>query len=139
MHAEPSQRGYTLIEVLVAFAILAMTLAVLYRIFAAGLLNIGVSSEYLQAVLIAERQLEAAGAGESLQPGRREGIALGKYSWTQTIAAAAPAALVPGQQTRFAVFRVNVRVQWPGGRDMREIDLETLRIAAVEADTGRLR
>ncbi|HMB72394.1 MAG TPA: prepilin-type N-terminal cleavage/methylation domain-containing protein, partial [Gammaproteobacteria bacterium] len=83
--ASGSQYGYTLIEVLVAFAILAMTLTVLYRIFAAGLNNVGASSEYLQAVQIAEARLEATGVNEALQAGRIEGIELEKFRWTQSV------------------------------------------------------
>ena len=53
------QSGYTLIEVLVAFMILALALTVLMRIFSGGLRNVSVSSDYAVATLIAESRLAA--------------------------------------------------------------------------------
>jgi len=55
------QSGYTLIEVLVAFMILALALTVLLRIFSGGLRNVSVSSDYAIATLIAESRLAGAG------------------------------------------------------------------------------
>ena len=67
-------RGYTLVEVLVAFVILAMTLTVLLRIFSGGVRNIAVSADYARAVLIAESQLAAAGIDEPFHAGETGGI-----------------------------------------------------------------
>ena len=61
MRSERRSGGYTLIEVLVAFMIMAMALTVLLRIFSGGVRNIDVSSDYARAVLIAESQLAATG------------------------------------------------------------------------------
>ena len=46
MSYDHKQRGYSLIEVLVAFTILAMALTVLLKIFSAGLRNVDAASEY---------------------------------------------------------------------------------------------
>ena len=62
-------RGYTLVEVLVAFVILAMALSVLLRIFSGGVRNVGVSSDYAKAVLIAESRLATAGIEQRLPEG----------------------------------------------------------------------
>lgn len=138
-HAEGPQHGYTLVEVLVAFAILSMTLTVLYRIFASGVTNIGVSSEYLQAALIAEARLEATGLSESLVPGHLEGVELNRFKWTQEITEAPLPQADPARRAGFAIYRIRVAVEWPGGRDMRHIDLETLRVTETRESTGALR
>lgn len=52
-------RGMTLIEVLVAFVILGMVMAVIMRINATALRNHHVSKGYLQALRVAESRMEA--------------------------------------------------------------------------------
>ena len=83
MLARRRSRGYTLIEVLVAFVILAMALTVLLRIFSGGVRNVAVSSDYAKAVLIAESRLATAGIDDTLAPGETDGIENGRFRWTR--------------------------------------------------------
>lgn len=55
------QRGFSLLEVLVAFAILSLSLGVLLQVFATGLRNAGVTDDYTRATLYAESILTAIG------------------------------------------------------------------------------
>ena len=48
------QQGFSLIEILVAFMILAMSLTVIFRIFSSGTRNVALSEDYAQAVLVTE-------------------------------------------------------------------------------------
>jgi general secretion pathway protein I len=122
-------RGYTLIEVLVAFMILAMTLTVLLRIFSGGLRSIAVSADYAQAVLIAETQLASAGIGEPLAAGERSGDENGKFHWTRTIRDYAPFANATGP-TPVQAYHVAVAVEWPHANGTRRVDLATVQLAA---------
>ncbi len=64
MKSKTSRRlcqGMTLIEVLVAFVILGMVMAVIMRINATALRNHDVSKGYLAALQVAESRLESAG------------------------------------------------------------------------------
>lgn len=126
---EARSRGYTLIEVLVAFMILALTLTVLLRIFSGGLRNIAVSADYTQAVLIAETRLASAGIGEPLVPGESSGDENGKFHWTRTIRDYAPFAdaTVP---TPVQAYHVAVTVEWPHADGTRSVDLATVQLAA---------
>ena len=69
MNAKRHCHAYTLIEVLVAMMILALSLTVIFRIFGGGLNKIGIASDYARAVMVAESVLAAAGNTEILQPG----------------------------------------------------------------------
>ena len=123
------QRGYSLVEVLVAFVILAMALTVLFRLFAAGLRNSAVSKEYARAALVAESQLALA-AGDQLTESYSEGVEAGKYHWTRSIkpylAHTDYSSRIPG----IDALEINVSVEWPAGGTSRRIDLSTIRIAA---------
>ncbi|MCU7892232.1 MAG: prepilin-type N-terminal cleavage/methylation domain-containing protein, partial [Candidatus Thiodiazotropha sp. (ex Ustalcina ferruginea)] len=58
----PKSEGMTLIEVLVAFVILSMTMTVILRINSTTLRNHQVSARYLKAVQIAQSRLEQMAA-----------------------------------------------------------------------------
>ena len=135
MRSRGRQRGYTLIEVLVAFVILALSLTVLLRIFATGVRSVAVSADYAQAVLIAETRLASAGVDHPLTPGRHSGTELEKFRWTQTVSEYrpfAPAAPSARGGPAYAGYRVAVRVEWRNGTGSRSVDLATVRLARAE-------
>jgi general secretion pathway protein I len=72
-------RGFSLLEVLVAFAILALALTVLMQVFSTGLRNISVGEDYTRAVLLAESVLASVGVEQPLQEGERTGTFDEKY------------------------------------------------------------
>jgi len=134
----PLARGYTLIEVLVAFTILALALTVLFRIFSTGIGNVDVAAQYTQAVLVAEARLDALGLSEPLEPGRTEGVAADRFAWTRTITAVDLGLEAdPGGQVR--AYRVQVAVEWPATSGPRRIEFATVRLEQPSATIGGLR
>jgi len=122
------QSGYTLIEVLVAFMILALALTVLLRIFSGGLRNVSVSSDYATATLIAESRLAAAGIDVPLRPGETSGTEGERFAWTVSVQDYAP---WPGYRSAARgvdAFRVTVTVEWPHGDRTRAVGLSTVRL-----------
>jgi general secretion pathway protein I len=121
-------RGYTLVEVLVAFVILAMTLTVLLRIFSGGVRNIAVSADYARAVLIAESQLAAAGIDEPFYAGETSGIEDEDFEWTRSVTPYHPGVGYTSQVKDLKAWHVEVTVEWPRGDSFRSIDLSTVRL-----------
>ena len=64
------QRGFSLLEVLVAFAILALSLGVLMQIFSRAMNTTALSGSYSLAVALAEAKLNSVGADIPLEAGR---------------------------------------------------------------------
>ena len=131
--------GFTLLEVLVAFAILALVGTALFRLFSGGLANAAAADDYSRAVLVAESVLTEAASAQPLREGATQGTADGgQIEWTAQIAPYTPAGVNPdterGSDTMpIRLFRVSVDVAFPaptGGK-------RTLTLATSTLPPGR--
>src|ERR1700691_3322681 len=82
--AEP-QHGFTLIEVLVAFAIAAVLLVPLLRIFSGGLSGLARSERATRAALWADMVLTARGGETPLSEGVEAGDLPDGYHWQRPV------------------------------------------------------
>ena len=120
------QGGFTLIEVLVAFAILSLTIVVAVQGFAQGLRLLKLSGDHQRAILIADQR-----AREVIVPkeGREEGTD-GAFAWERiTRPVAAPDLEGPGRPARWHVYEISVQVAWgeQRGEQRRAVGVTTLR------------
>lgn len=126
------EAGFTILEVLAAFVLLAVTLAAILQVFSAGLRDAQLADEYARAVIIARSNLAAYTAAERLEEGMSSGNEQG-YAWTLSAAAydelqENPEARPPAEQNlRVRLLRVESKVQWQAadGRS-RDVRLATL-------------
>lgn len=119
-------RGFTLIEVLVAFTIMALVLGVMLQTFATGLRNLGAAQSYTDAALRARSKLAEISQIVPLEAGEHSGELDGGFEWRALVEPYEPAVPegVPGKP-RLAGQRVEVTVSWAGGR---AVTLVTLRL-----------
>jgi general secretion pathway protein I len=116
------QDGFTLIEVLIAFAILSLTVVVAVQGFAQGLRLLKLSGDHQRAILIADQK-----AREIVMPkeGRETGTE-GPYAWERIIKSVpAPELEAPGRPGKWHVYEVSVQVGWDESR--RTVGVTTLR------------
>ena len=126
-------RGFSLLEVLVAFIILALVLGVLMRIFSGALGNIGAAEQYSRAVAIAESKLAAMGVEAPLEEGESGGEADDGYAWQATVQRFdTGTSSVDDTVQGVGLYRVEVVVNWgDDARTPRRLRLVTLRTAAT--------
>jgi general secretion pathway protein I len=129
--------GYTLIEVLIAMMILALSLTVIFRIFSGGLRNIGIASDYSHAVMVAESVLAATGVTEALEPGETSGRLFDKYLWVRSVTPYQPNDEPASDDPPVSAYRVSVTVEWSVKGVTRSFDLSTLRLVSTRVVAGR--
>jgi general secretion pathway protein I len=121
-------RGFSLLEVLVAFAILALSLGVLYQIFSSAAQRATLLQEYNRAVLLGETKLARIGVEEALVAGSRTGEFDERYRWTSLVEPVPTARRKDPQRVAMRPYRVTVKVDW-GKRDQpRSVAFTTIRL-----------
>ncbi len=118
--------GFSLLEVLVAFTIAAVSLGILFQIYAKGTTSAIVGKEYAQAIVIAESKLAETGLSEGFDTGDRDGLENDKYHWLISIQN-----YEEEQPTDFVIpltlKEVSVTVSWQSRGKQRSITLNTLK------------
>jgi general secretion pathway protein I len=76
-----SERGFTLLEVLIAFAIAALALGLMFRAASAGLISVETAGRYQDAVSRARSHMAAIGRDAPIAPGTTEGDDGGGFHW----------------------------------------------------------
>ena len=123
-----SNRGMTLIEVLVAFVVLSITMAVILQIFSGGMRNARVSGSYSRAVFLAESRLAAAGVERPLLPGESSGQVGGNLTWRVSVSPIDDGASTGQPVLPVRLYQVSARVSWSeDGRD-RHIELASIKL-----------
>jgi len=126
------QQGFSLLEILIAFSILALSLGILLKIFSGGVNMAVVAEDYSAAVQIAESLMAAEGVEKPLQAGQESGLENDKYRWLVEVS---PFQFNPenvGLETMTAaLFKIKVTVRWGDDNadgDGRQIALTKLKL-----------
>ena len=124
------QRGFSLLEILIAFSILALSLGILLKIFAAGVNTAVVAENYTAAVQIAESLMAKTGVETPLQAGQATGLENDQYYWRVEVS---PFTFNPEHvdtsTLTTALFKVKVTVNWgDGNAGGRQVELITLKL-----------
>ena len=109
--ARRGQRGFTLIEALVALGVLAATIALVNRTFATGWSAVRHGSLESRAVAIAKARLETAGTEIPLAADTAEGAQDG-MRWRREISPYDPPGQTAGAKARLPAWWVRVEVAW---------------------------
>ena len=133
-----SERGFMLLEVLVAFAIAALALALLYRGGIEGLNGTRLAERTDEAVARARSHVAALCHGAKLVPGTQSGNDGSGFAWRTEVSRTESATIPRGSDDdpkpplQAALFAVRASISWPGTIRPHTVTLATDCIA-VEA------
>jgi general secretion pathway protein I len=137
-----SQRGYTLIEVIAAFAVLAVGLTLLLGTLSGASQQVRWAGEAGRAALHAQSLLDQTGVGQALQAGTRSGeFEDGRYRWTLDVQAWRDPSKPEGQPESLSapqLLQLTLEVRWREGGPRERLRLTSLRLVQPGATGGVL-
>jgi general secretion pathway protein I len=127
-NTQARSRGFTLVEILVALAILALTFGMSYQVLSTGLAWSDRSGAAQAATMVAGALLERVGHDIALADGTVEGRTADGFGWRIAVTPYAAGSAPPAG---LAAHQVEVVVSWQERRQLRQTRLVTLRLAAA--------
>lgn len=133
------QRGYTLLEVIVAFALLAVALTLLIGILGNAARQVRGADDAGRAALYAQTLIDQVGVGEPLVAGERDGeFEQGRYRWQLRIAPWRDATIAAQQQPATTVaprlFEITLAMEWDDAGPGQRLQLRSLRTTAAGSE-----
>jgi general secretion pathway protein I len=125
--------GFTLIEVLVALAVLAITFGFAFRALSGGFDWLDRSGHDRTGLLIAETMLARVGHDIALQPGLATGRTADGFSWAIDAAPYGDVSRLPAG--RLIGYQVQVTVSWTERHRARQVHLTTLQLGPKAPDS----
>jgi len=123
--SSPCENGFTLLEVLVALAVLSIALVAVFELFSANLKGIAASDDYVSAVLRAESKMR-----EILDDDK-----LTEKSWGEATddgyrmdATVADAATDRTENLQVKLLEITLTVHWTRGTKERSLTLKTMKL-----------
>jgi len=125
-----AQGGFTLLEVLIAFAILSIAVVAVIQGFAQGLRLLKVAGDHQQAVLLADQKIREM---VTVVEGRDQGKE-GNFDWERIVTVVPAPDLTRTQATaKWHVYQIDVKVSWG---DKRGVEIVSLRTATDTPASG---
>lgn len=122
--------GFSLLEVLVALSILALSYGMILQLLGSSSRNASRASDYRQAIMVAESQLNLAATVRDPSMLPRTGEVDGKFAWNLDFARA-PELTMSDAASLYVPLQITVQVSW--GADTRNpanITLSTVRVSS---------
>ena len=127
MRAALDNRGFTLIETLVALSVLGIALAVVMELFSGGLRSARLSDDYTRAAIYGREKMEEILSGGTLTEGSLEGDIGDTFTWKATISRLEPPE-EEAEKTPFDIYRVKLQILWGPDEKKKSFDLNTMKI-----------
>ena len=132
------QQGFTLIEIMAAFALFALLFGLMMQILSTSMSNTRRAGDYTQAALWAQSKIDLLGVETLIQPGRSSGRFDQDFAYTLVITETL--AFDEWGMDLFELpihlYHIDLEVQWSNGR--RSAQFQTLRSVDVNWERRQL-
>jgi len=130
-------RGFTLIEILVAISVLAISLVVILQLFSGGLKSVRLSNQYTRAIFYAREKMEEILLMEDLEAGSQEGSQEDEsedpFRWRAEIVLIEPEE-EEASKLPFDTLGIMVDVMWQEGEKEKHFQISTMKVVEKKED-----
>jgi len=124
--------GFTLLEVMLAFVVFALSFATVLEIMAGSMRSVRRASEDTEVALFAQSVIDQVGTEIPLEEGEFSGVALDRYQWQLGVHLYASSD--QDQRTQeladlsgIELYKIDLDIDWPSGRRQRDLHFSTIR------------
>ena len=124
--------GFTLLEVMLAFVIFALSFAVVLEIMAASMRSVRRASDDTQVALFAQSIIDRVGTEIPLEEGGFSGTGMDRYDWRMDIYLFAASEVDERSQelaglSGVELYKIDLDIDWQAGRRERSLHFSTIR------------
>ncbi|MBC8466230.1 MAG: prepilin-type N-terminal cleavage/methylation domain-containing protein [Desulfobacteraceae bacterium] len=129
----PSNDGFTLIEILVAISILAISLVVILQLFSGGLKSSRLSNEYTKVIFHAREKMGEILLSKDLSEGETEGEFANSFRW-RCLVERIESGEEDEEKLPFNMFNIRVDIIWDVGDREKHFQVSTMKMIAKKKD-----
>jgi general secretion pathway protein I len=125
-----SHRGFSLIEIMIAFVIMAIALTIVIRVFSTGLTTVSKTERYSIAIQIAESLMARVGEDISLDNGQLKGDIEETYYWLVSIESMLidyKLLMIDESNSNMELKKVKIQVGWLDNEIISNIELDEIK------------
>jgi len=129
----PSNDGFTLIEILVAISILAISLVVILQLFSGGLKSSRLSDEYTRGIFHAREKMGEVLLSKEVSAGETEGEFSDSFRWKCQIELI-ESVEEDEEKLPFNMFNIKVDIIWDVGGKEKRFQVSTMKVVEKKED-----
>ncbi len=127
--------GFTLLEVMLAFVIFALSFATVLEIMAGSMRSVGRAKDDTEVALLAQTLMDQVGTEIPVEEGEYSGTSMDRYNWNMDLSLydASTETERPGMSTQeladlsgIELYRVDLYIDWETGRRERNLHFSTI-------------
>ncbi len=131
-----SNDGFTLIEILVAISILAISLVVILQLFSGGLKSSRLSDEYTRGIFHAREKMGEILLSKDLSEGETEGEFADSFRW-KCLVEPIESGEEDEEKLPFNMFNIKIDIAWDVGGKEKRFQVSTIKIVEKKEDESK--
>jgi len=136
--------GFTLLEVMLAFVVFALSFATVLEIMAGSMRSVRRASDDTEVALFAQSNMEMVGTEIPVEEGEFSGTGMDRYDWRLGIYLYAASeedmhSLELAEMSGVELYKVDLDINWNTGRRQRDLHFTTIRSILANHEFRRRR